>query len=145
MSGTKAGGKKAAETNIKRHGKGFYAHIGSIGGSKPTDSPKGFATNLDRAREAGRKGGLNSTRGYSAKRTLHIIRDENKDIQKVFTTVGEVQSYLKYNDRIKRGYTVQSIQATYLEAMQYCDFMRERVKERYKEVYAKVQANARES
>ena len=32
MSGTKAGGLKAAATNKKRHGEGFYARIGAKGG-----------------------------------------------------------------------------------------------------------------
>ncbi len=32
MSGTKAGGRKAAETNRKRHGADFYARIGAVGG-----------------------------------------------------------------------------------------------------------------
>lgn len=30
MAGTKAGGKRAAETNIKRHGEDFYKRIGPI-------------------------------------------------------------------------------------------------------------------
>ncbi len=34
MSGTKAGGMKAAKTNLERHGKGFYARIaGKKGGT----------------------------------------------------------------------------------------------------------------
>ena len=32
MSGTVKGGKKAAKTNIKRHGKDYYANIGRKGG-----------------------------------------------------------------------------------------------------------------
>ena len=32
MAGTKIGGMKAAATNKKRYGKGFYAKIGRIGG-----------------------------------------------------------------------------------------------------------------
>lgn len=42
MAGTKLGGKKAAETNKKRHGEGFYANIGAIGGRRGTTG--GFAT-----------------------------------------------------------------------------------------------------
>ncbi len=36
MSGTKAGGKKAAETNKKLFGEDFYSNIGSVGGKKGT-------------------------------------------------------------------------------------------------------------
>ena len=34
MAGSKTGGLKAAESNIKRHGSDFYARIGSMGGKK---------------------------------------------------------------------------------------------------------------
>lgn len=34
MAGNKIGGKKTAETNIKKYGRDFYAKIGKIGGSK---------------------------------------------------------------------------------------------------------------
>ena len=34
MSGTKAGGMKAAATNKLRHGEGFYARIGKRGGDE---------------------------------------------------------------------------------------------------------------
>lgn len=34
MSGTSAGGKKAAKTNQKKYGKAWYAKIGSVGGTK---------------------------------------------------------------------------------------------------------------
>lgn len=45
MAGTKLGGKKAAETNIKRHGKGFYATIGAKGGK--AGNTGGFAADVD--------------------------------------------------------------------------------------------------
>jgi len=50
------GGKKAAVTNKKRYGKGFYVRIGALGGRKSTGG--GFAANPELAREAGRKGGM---------------------------------------------------------------------------------------
>ncbi len=65
MSGTKAGGIKAAETNKKRYGKMFYDTIGRMGGKVQTGG--GFAsqkvgkdglTGSERARIAGRKGGM---------------------------------------------------------------------------------------
>lgn len=61
MAGTVLGGKKAAQTNKARHGKGFYADIGRIGGSRSTTG--GFAANRELAREAGKKGGTKSRRG----------------------------------------------------------------------------------
>ena len=60
MSGTKIGGKKAAYTNRLRHGINFYAEIGAKGGRNGHTG--GFADNPERAREAGRKGGLISRR-----------------------------------------------------------------------------------
>ena len=66
MSGTPAGGAKTAKTNRKRYGDDFYKKIGSNGG-KVTGVAKGFASNLDRAREAGRLGGHISKRGPAKK------------------------------------------------------------------------------
>ena len=66
MSGTKAGGQKAAKTNKERFGKDFYKSIGSKGGS--ADHPKGRGFQLSgKAREAGRKGGKISKRGKAKK------------------------------------------------------------------------------
>lgn len=70
MSGTRAGGLKAKETNYKLHGDDFYARIGHIGGQKCGTG--GFAsynigedglTGRERARIAGAKGGRKSKRG----------------------------------------------------------------------------------
>lgn len=66
MSGTRVGGKKAAETNKKRYGKDFYKKIGAKGGKK-TGVKKGFAANPELASKAGRKGGRKSRRGKSKK------------------------------------------------------------------------------
>ena len=60
MSGTKLGGKKAALTNIARHGFDFYKNIGRRGGKNGHTG--GFYGNRELAREAGRKGGLKSRR-----------------------------------------------------------------------------------
>lgn len=74
MSGTKAGGIKARETNLKKHGKNFYRNIGRIGGKSGTTG--GFAssvvgkdglTGIERASVAGSKGGKISKRGKSKK------------------------------------------------------------------------------
>lgn len=61
MAGTKAGGRKACQTNKERHGDDFYQRIGAIGGRNGHTG--GFAANPNLAREAGRKGGLISRRG----------------------------------------------------------------------------------
>lgn len=61
MSGTKAGGRKAAETNKLKHGEDFYKRIGSKGGKKSTTG--GFFANRELAVIAGRKGGKISRRG----------------------------------------------------------------------------------
>lgn len=60
MSGTKAGGKKAALTNIARHGFDFYKEIGAKGGRNGHTG--GFASNPELARIAGKKGGTKSRR-----------------------------------------------------------------------------------
>lgn len=75
MPGTIAGGKKARETNYQRHGKDFYRRIGSLGGRVITDKPKGFAANIELAREAGRKGGKISRRG-AAKDDIDRLEEE---------------------------------------------------------------------
>ena len=61
MSGTKAGGLKAAETNKRLRGENFYREIGRIGGKNGHTG--GFAANRTLARLAGAKGGRRSKRG----------------------------------------------------------------------------------
>lgn len=65
MAGSKVGGAKAAATNKKQFGDNFYKRIGSIGGKQ--SSTGGFYYmkqngQLDKIREAGRKGGQISRR-----------------------------------------------------------------------------------
>ena len=60
MAGTIAGGKKAAATNLARHGKDFYKNIGRIGGKNGTTG--GVAANPELARIVGAKGGRISRR-----------------------------------------------------------------------------------
>ena len=60
MTGTKAGGAKARETNYKRNGVDFYKRIGAIGGRNGHTG--GFAANPALARIAGAKGGRVSRR-----------------------------------------------------------------------------------
>lgn len=70
MSGTKAGGAKAAVTNKELHGKDFYSRIGKLGGKVSTPTG-GFGslkkdanglTGRERASLAGAIGGHKSTR-----------------------------------------------------------------------------------
>lgn len=67
MAGTKAGGLKAAATNMKRHGKNFYKKIGSKGGQNGHTG--GFASNPELARVAGAKGGRVSRRTKGSRKT----------------------------------------------------------------------------
>lgn len=66
MAGTKAGGLKARQTNIERHGKDFYREIGRMGGMNGHTG--GFAANPELARLAGAKGGKISKRGPARKK-----------------------------------------------------------------------------
>lgn len=64
MAGTKLGGLKAHKTNLERHGKDYYARIGHLGGTTPSNKPKGFAAMpTEKVQAAGRKGGKISKRG----------------------------------------------------------------------------------
>lgn len=60
MSGTKAGGIKAAKTVKEKYGKEFYGMIGAKGGR--LGHTGGFAADPERARRAGHIGGLKSRR-----------------------------------------------------------------------------------
>lgn len=78
MSGTVTGGRKAAVTNLKLHGKDFYSRIGRIGGcnGRGPGYKGGFAsaeigadglTGQERARKYGAIGGRVSRRGKAKK------------------------------------------------------------------------------
>lgn len=63
MAGTKQGGFKARDKNVAKHGPGFYAKIGAMGGKKSRGG--GFAqgeAGRKRAREYGIIGGTISRR-----------------------------------------------------------------------------------
>lgn len=65
MAGTKVGGGKTRDTNIKRHGEDFYIKIGAKGGKLGRTG--GFYANRELARAAGAKGGRKSRRIRSTK------------------------------------------------------------------------------
>lgn len=75
--GTRAGGLKAAETNRKKYGEGFYSNIGAKGGRNGNTG--GFAANPALARVAGSKGGKRSTR-------KGVLNGEGKTHKKKFDT-----------------------------------------------------------
>lgn len=82
MAGTKEGAKKAARTNMAKHGADFYSRIGRKGGHNSCNG--GFASSLEgmdgltgrqRASVAGAKGGKISRRGPSRKNILVTSED----------------------------------------------------------------------
>ena len=94
MAGTVSGGKKAAQKNIKLHGKDFYREIGRKGGKRSTTG--GFAsqkvgkdglTGLERAKLAGAKGGRISKRKPV---TLNDIKKRITDDSKLYLTIKDV-------------------------------------------------------
>lgn len=68
MSGTLAGGKKAAKTNMERYGKDFYKEIGRRGGR---NGHIGGFNDRELARIAGAKGGRISKRGKAKRSTYY--------------------------------------------------------------------------
>lgn len=87
MTGTKAGGIKARNTNREKHGTNFYQKIGKMGGSVFREAPRWFALHPDLAKTAGAKGGRTSTRkgikngqGKKWKKLEDKIREEIKDV-----------------------------------------------------------------
>lgn len=85
MAGTKAGGLKARETNLKLHGIDFYKRIGSMGGKAGDPTKKGFASNIERAKKAGAKGGKISKRGPAKKHKAEA--DGNARTTRIFEVV----------------------------------------------------------
>lgn len=64
MSGTVAGGRKAAQTNKRKYGESFYKVLGAQGGKKgkKDGAIKGFDADRELARRAGAIGGTISKR-----------------------------------------------------------------------------------
>lgn len=92
MSGTKAGGAKAAKTNKERHGADYYARIGKKGGENGHSG--GFASNPELAKLAGQKGGRKSKRG-STKIFNWAIRSDKagEDLGKFKTERSAMEAY----------------------------------------------------
>lgn len=79
-SGTKLGGLKAARTNKKLYGDGFYKDIGRKGGQNGHTG--GFASNRELAKLAGAKGGSISRRG-PANETTGIFEKNSEKIKEL--------------------------------------------------------------
>jgi general stress protein YciG len=75
MPGTITGGQRAAETNMKKYGKDFYARIGAKGGKRGTTG--GFAANRELARIAGAKGGRISRRRKAEETEIKTTEIQN--------------------------------------------------------------------
>lgn len=104
MSGTVSGGKKAAQKNIKLHGKDFYREIGRKGGKRSTTG--GFAsqkvgkdglTGSERAKIAGAKGGRISKRVPASIKELRERITEDSKLASV------LQDYLPSEKSIKKS------------------------------------------
>lgn len=80
MSGTIAGGKRAAATNKAKHGEDFYKNIGRKGGQNGHTG--GFAANPELARIAGAKGGKISRR-RPKKLTDEEFVEDSKYLKKI--------------------------------------------------------------
>ena len=87
MAGTKAGGKKCAETNKSRYGKDWYARIGAKGGRNGHTG--GFASMTpEQVRAAGRKGGLTSSKAPTLS-----LEERRKEIAELLKNEKEMESY----------------------------------------------------
>ena len=62
MSGSRAGGLRAAETNSKKYGQDFYKKIGAKGGLVSHPDTRHFYIDREMARIAGARGGRVSKR-----------------------------------------------------------------------------------
>ena len=87
MSGTKAGGLKAAATNKSKHGENFYAAIGQKGGRNGHTG--GFYGSSERAKIAGRKGGLISSR----KPNPQSLEERRREIEELLKQEQELTAY----------------------------------------------------
>lgn len=87
MAGTKAGGKKCAETNKTKYGKDWYARIGAKGGRNGHTG--GFASMTpEQVRAAGRKGGLTSSKAPTLS-----LEERRKEIAELLKNEKEMESY----------------------------------------------------
>lgn len=105
MSGTRAGGLKAAKKNKELKGEDFYKHIGAKGGR--LGKTGGFAsdkvgkdglTGRERARKAGSRGGTISQR----EDTIHVLYNGRTVSLRQYSKLTGV-AYSTAYDRFKKG------------------------------------------
>lgn len=111
MSGTKEGGKKAAATNIVRHGEDFYKRIGQKGGKNGHTG--GFAANPALASIAGAKGGRSSSRGIARKVVVDgktyrfpTVKEATRFVSKKFSVIGARYSNGKKILQLENGNSI---------------------------------------
>lgn len=95
---------KHVQTTYERHGKDFYKRIGRIGGQHSHKG--GFQEGSELAKEAGRKGGLKSRRGFHYNYRYIQITDLNLDNFAEFTL-----SHCKYQS-FDNEFQVQTLNHT---------------------------------
>ena len=105
MSGTKAGGQKAAATNKAKYGKEFYADIGRKGGRNGHTG--GFAANPELAKIAGAKGGKKSKRGPAIRLTADKIKKIREELNEAEQETIKMKIRLLNTEleRLRRGTT----------------------------------------
>ena len=97
MSGTKAGGIKAAAKNKELYGEDFYKQIGKKGGKNGHDG--GFASVKGLAEYAGRIGGRHSTRrALTVPRLMRVLDNDGEEHQIKF--VGMATTTDMYGERV---------------------------------------------
>ena len=109
MGGTRAGGLKAKETNLKKHGADFYKKIGSKGGKNGHTG--GFFNNPALARIAGAKGGRNGRRDvgivYKAVSAESTYSGSAKHLAEVLdVSVSSIYIALKGNRKVLGEYEI---------------------------------------
>lgn len=85
MAGNSEGGKKSADKIKEKYGEDFFRNMGRKGGKACVR--KGFATNIELAREAGKKGGKKGGRtkgkkGFATNPNLAKIAGKNSSPRK---------------------------------------------------------------
>ncbi len=109
MSGTPAGGAKAAATNKARHGENFYAKIGAKGGRNGHTG--GFAANRELARIAGAKAGRISKINHKyiksdGKYNYYIANDTGKVVKSAKLTSAKRAEALGMFDKGMKRYEI---------------------------------------
>lgn len=101
MAGTKEGGRKAAATNKKKYGKNYYAQLGARGGRSHCGGfnsdkvGKDGLTGWERAKVAGKTGGLKSTR-------LGVKNGQGK--KREYVKIVEIKPMGELTTKVRRAY-----------------------------------------